>query len=303
MRFSIILPTFNRGSTYLKYAVESVIKQEFKDWELIIIDNNSTDNTIDLVESYNCEKITIHNISNDGIIAKSRNLGIENASGDFIAFLDSDDYWYPNKLKVCNDILVNNNVNLVCHGEKWEVDVNKSVMKKYGPKERFIFENMYNSGTSAVSSSAIVINKDLILKVGMFNISPEIITSEDYDLWLKISNIDHDIYFTEEILGVFRIHESSESSDVQKNSLSTELVLRNHYDQHPHNNKLNRDLALANLWSTSAKTLQIRGLYLESLKFYIKSLKKRFSIKVLFFIFTLFIPHKVLKFLYYDYRY
>ncbi len=303
MRFSIILPTFNRGSTYLRDAIESVINQEFKDWELIIIDNDSTDNTIELVESYNCKKITIYNINNEGIIAKSRNLGIENASGDFIAFLDSDDYWYPNKLKVCNDIIVNNKVNLVCHGEKWVVDVNKSIMKKYGPKERFIYENMYNSGTSAVSSSAVVINKNLILKAGMFDDSPEIITSEDYDLWLRISNIDHNIYFSEEILGVFRIHESSESSDVQKNSLSTELVLRNHFNKYPRNDKLNISMALSNLWSASAKTLQIRGLYLESLKFYIKSLKNRFSIKIIFFILTLFIPHKVLTFLYYDSKY
>lgn len=303
MRFSIILPTFNRGGSYLQDAVESVINQEFKDWELIIIDNNSTDNTIELVESYNCEKITIYNINNEGIIAKSRNLGIESASGDFIAFLDSDDYWYPNKLKICNEIIVNKKVNLVCHGEKWEVDVNKSVMKQYGPKERFIYENMYNSGSSAVSSSAIVINKDLILKAGMFDVSPEIITSEDYDLWLKISDIDHDIYFTEEILGVFRIHESSESSDVQKNSQSTALVLHNHFDKNSRNNKLNINMALSNLWSSSAKTLQIRGLYLESLKFYIKSLKKRFSIKVFFFTFTLLIPYKILKFLYYDYKY
>jgi len=302
MKFSIILPTFNRGGTYLRDAVESVINQEFKDWELIIIDNNSTDNTIKLIESYNCNKITMHNINNEGIIAKSRNLGIKNASGDFIAFLDSDDYWYPDKLRVCNEILINEKVNLVCHGEKWIENLDKSFMKKYGPRERFVYENMYNSGSSAVSSSAMVVNKDLILKAGLFDISPEIITSEDYDLWLKISDIDDDIYFTEEILGVFRIHNSSESSDIKKNSLSTELVLRNHFDKNTCNKKLNVDMALSNLWSASAKTLQIRGLYSESLKFYIKSLKKRFSIKVIFYIFTLFIPYRILKFLYYDCR-
>ena len=99
MKVSIILPTYNRASSFLKEAIDSVINQSYMNWELIVIDNNSTDNTIDLVESYKSNKIFIYQINNNGVIAKSRNLGIEKSSGDYVAFLDSDDFWYKNKLQ------------------------------------------------------------------------------------------------------------------------------------------------------------------------------------------------------------
>ena len=88
MKFSIILPTYNRAESFLSRAIESVINQTYIDWELIIIDNNSIDNTKNLIESYKNNQIKLYNISNNGNIAKSRNLGISKASGDYIAFLD-----------------------------------------------------------------------------------------------------------------------------------------------------------------------------------------------------------------------
>ncbi len=93
MKISIILPTYNRAGSYLKRAIDSVIKQSHENWELIIVDNNSIDNTKDLIKSYKSSKIKTYTINNDGNIAKSRNLGIDNSTGDYLAFLDSDDYW------------------------------------------------------------------------------------------------------------------------------------------------------------------------------------------------------------------
>ena len=109
MKVSIILPTYNRASSYLKEAIDSVINQSYMNWELIVIDNNSTDNTIDLVKSYKSNKIFIYQINNNGVIAKSRNLGIEKSSGDYVAFLDSDDFWYKNKLQKCVDEIKSDN--------------------------------------------------------------------------------------------------------------------------------------------------------------------------------------------------
>ena len=117
--FSIILPTYNRASTFLKEAIDSVFNQDYKNWELIIIDNNSSDNTLELIKKYNSEKISIYSINNNGIIAKPRNLGIKKSKGDYIAFLDSDDYWYKNKLQKCINAIKSGNYPIVCHGEKW----------------------------------------------------------------------------------------------------------------------------------------------------------------------------------------
>merc|ERR1711991_640976 len=71
-----------------------------KNWELIIVDNNSVDNTCKIINSYKCKKIKLFNIVNKGIIAKSRNFGIKNSNGKYIAFLDSDDYWFKEKLEI-----------------------------------------------------------------------------------------------------------------------------------------------------------------------------------------------------------
>ena len=119
MKVSIILPTYNRASSYLKEAIDSVINQSYMNWELIVIDNNSTDNTIDLVKSYKSNKIFIYQINNNGVIAKSRNLGIEKSSGDYVAFLDSDDFWYKNKLQKCVDEIKSDNFLIISHAEKW----------------------------------------------------------------------------------------------------------------------------------------------------------------------------------------
>ena len=96
--FSIILPTYDR-SNLIKTAIESVINQEYKNWELIIIDNYSKDNTEELVKNFSDKRIIFIKFKNNGIIAKSRNYGVKLAKGDYIAFLDSDDWWYPQKLK------------------------------------------------------------------------------------------------------------------------------------------------------------------------------------------------------------
>ena len=106
---SIIVPTFNREKK-LKKAIESVISQSYKEWELIIIDNNSSDNTETLIKNFQNNKIHFYKFKNDGIIAKSRNFGLSKSCGDFVCFLDSDDWWDNNKL-----FYVNLNINKGYH--------------------------------------------------------------------------------------------------------------------------------------------------------------------------------------------
>ena len=94
--FSIILPTFNRGNKISK-AIDSVINQSYKNWELIVIDNNSSDHTEKIVSSYNVDKISFYKYNNDGIIAKSEIMVFINQRRVYL-FLDSDDWWDEFKL-------------------------------------------------------------------------------------------------------------------------------------------------------------------------------------------------------------
>ena len=98
--FSIIIPTFNRDK-FIKKAINSVLNQTFKSWEIIIVDNNSKDNTEKITTEIKDNRIKFYKISNNGIIARSRNYGIEKSLGKYLAFLDSDDWWKKNKLELC----------------------------------------------------------------------------------------------------------------------------------------------------------------------------------------------------------
>ena len=99
--FSIVIPTFNQ-SNFLKESLNSVFNQDFKNFEVIVVDNFSKDKTQQVIKSYK-EKIIYRRIRNNGVIAKSRNIGIKKSRGKWIAFLDSDDYWSKSKLsKVFN---------------------------------------------------------------------------------------------------------------------------------------------------------------------------------------------------------
>ena len=299
MKISIILPTFNRAASFLGEAINSVINQSYENWELIIIDNYSTDNTIELVNSFNTKKISIYQINNDGIIAKSRNLGITKAKGEYIAFLDSDDYCDINKLQKCVEIIKKNNVSIACHAEKW-LSTNNCFNKKYGPSKNFEYLNMLSLGSSSVSTSAIVVKKELLVKAGMFREEKNIITAEDYDMWLNVSKIDNHIEFINEPLGVFRIHDTSQSSDIIFNTRSIINVLNFHLKKNNLQDTSIKQIAISRAWTNAAKTLQVNGKYIDALKTYKIAIQKKFSIKLIFYMISLLIPHRIFKLIYYS---
>ena len=98
--FSIVIPTYNRADL-LSRCIDSIIEQTFSDFEIIIVDNYSNDETKELVEQYKSRDTRIKFIQehNNGIIAHSRNVGVKAAVGEYIAFLDSDDEWKPEHLR------------------------------------------------------------------------------------------------------------------------------------------------------------------------------------------------------------
>ena len=114
---SIIIPTYNQAHLLVK-CLQSVLSQTLTNWEALVINNFSDDNTIEVVNRFNDPRIQLVNFRNYGIIAASRNQGIDRSNADFIAFLDSDDIWYPSKLKVCIKELTGDR-DLVCHNLKY----------------------------------------------------------------------------------------------------------------------------------------------------------------------------------------
>ena len=97
-KISIIIPTYNRKNELIR-AINSVLKQTYIFWELLIVDNHSSDGTLNYINSIDDHRIRFLSINNNGVIASSRNLGIRQSTGEYIAFLDSDDWWKDDKLE------------------------------------------------------------------------------------------------------------------------------------------------------------------------------------------------------------
>jgi glycosyltransferase involved in cell wall biosynthesis len=179
---SIIIPTYNRG-WIIKEAVDSVLAQDYKDFELIVVDDGSTDHTSDVLDSYR-DDIKIYYQKNKGVSA-ARNRGIAEASGKFIAFLDSDDLWLPQKLSRQIEFFNTTPDALICQTE--EVWIRSGV--RVNPKKRhkkpsgMIFEP--SLALCLVSPSAVMIRRSLLGIVGNFD--EALPACEDYDLWLRIS--------------------------------------------------------------------------------------------------------------------
>jgi len=179
---SIILPTYNRG-WIIEEAIDSVLAQNFKDFELIVVDDGSTDDTGQILDCYDQDLIVLRQ-SNKGVSA-ARNRGIAAAKGRLIAFLDSDDLWLPRKLSSQVDFLNSNPVAVINQTE--EIWIRNGV--RVNPKTRhhkfsgMIFEQ--SLALCLVSPSAAMMKRSLFDEVGLFD--EDLPACEDYDLWLRIS--------------------------------------------------------------------------------------------------------------------
>jgi glycosyltransferase involved in cell wall biosynthesis len=179
---SVILTTYNRGWV-LREAIDSVLAQDFRDFELIVVDDGSTDDTGQLLDAYDQDLIVLRQ-SNQGVSA-ARNRGIAAAGGRLVAFLDSDDLWLPGKLTRQVAFFSSNPAAVINQTE--EIWIRNGV--RVNPKTRhhklsgMIFEQ--SLALCLVSPSAVMIKRSLFDEVGLFD--EELPACEDYDLWLRIS--------------------------------------------------------------------------------------------------------------------
>ncbi len=179
---SVIIPTYNRG-WILKDAIESVITQKFNHFELIIVDDGSTDNTKEILDPYK-HRIKIIHQTNKGVSA-ARNAGITVSIGKYIAFLDSDDIWLPEKLSCQVDFFSSNPDAQICQTEEIWMKNGKKInpKKKHKKISGYIFEP--SLALCLVSPSAVMIKKNLFNDTGFFDES--LLSCEDYDMWLRVS--------------------------------------------------------------------------------------------------------------------
>jgi len=178
---SIIIPTYNRG-WIVRDAIDSVLGQTDTDFELVVVDDGSTDRTPEILDSYG-DRLRVIRQANQGVSA-ARNRGIGDSSGPLIALLDSDDIWLPGKISVQVDFFKKNPAALICQTE--EIWIRNGLRVNPGKRHRKPFGMIFEPSLELclVSPSAVMVRRELFEKVGLFDES--LPACEDYDLWLRV---------------------------------------------------------------------------------------------------------------------
>lgn len=219
---SIITPAYN-AEKYIKYTIESVIKQTYINWEMIIVDDASVDNTVCIIKNYQQKDKRIKLISlgkNQGV-ANARNKAIENAKGQYIAFLDADDYWENNKLQEQIKFMQDNNIVFSYHAYKLFDLSNKKQKTIFVPK-KLNYQELLKGNTTG-SCLTICLDRKVIK-----NIYFPKEKHEDYICWLNVlKQYNITAFGINKILGTYSIGKKSISSNKLKSAVWNWKVYRN----------------------------------------------------------------------------
>ncbi|MFC4209930.1 glycosyltransferase family 2 protein [Pedobacter lithocola] len=196
---SVIIPTFNRAKK-LRKCLLSLCEQTYKDFEVIVCDDGSKDDTKAVVQDFKDKLNIIYEYdTNFGGPARPRNRGLRIARGEFIAFLDSDDWWYPNKLLICSQFV--KDFDLIYH----DLDIYHDFEKPKGiAKGKVlagdIMKDLLLNGNVIVNSS-VLIRRSIVSLVGEISEDKSLIAVEDFDYWIRVAKVTNRFKYINQSLG------------------------------------------------------------------------------------------------------
>lgn len=224
-RVSIVIPTYNHAQ-FLGPALESVRAQTMPDWECIVVNNYSTDNTEAVVEALDDSRIRLINFRNEGVIAASRNMGIYEARSEWVAFLDSDDLWDRDKLECCLTTATPE-YDVISHPERFMRDDRIIHTSRVATAERVRYRTLLFNG-NCLSPSGTLVRKSWLDRLGGFDTDRALITAEDFDLWLRLAQNGARFTAISKCLGNFRVHDGQNSGSVVRHRDASLTVLERH---------------------------------------------------------------------------
>tara|TARA_Y100000590_G_scaffold470153_1_gene662363 strand:+ start:4052 stop:4954 length:903 start_codon:yes stop_codon:yes gene_type:complete len=215
---SVIMNCYN-GQQFLNEALDSLVEQTYKNWELVFWDNKSDDDSINIFNSYNDKRFKLYSAPNHTILYEARNKAIKKASGELIAFLDTDDYWSPNKLEKQVKLFEDNKVNLV-YGNFWIVNESSYFKKRIFTSKKLPTGKVLKSLLSEYTVGLLTImlrKKSLKNFDEMFNTKYDLLA--DYDFVLRFS-VDNYFECIQEPVACYRIHKNNMSNLEKEKQIS-----------------------------------------------------------------------------------
>lgn len=222
---SIIMPSFN-SEQYIEQAISSILKQTYKNWELFVIDDCSKDNTGSIVEEFSINdcRIKIIVLENNQGAAVARNIGLKNASGKYIAFLDSDDRWFPKKLEKQLEFMENRKIAFSFTSYEFIRESVNDKRKVVHVKEKMTYKDVLKD--TRIGTLTVMINRDM---TGEFKM-PLVRRGQDLLTWISILRRGFDAYGIDESLSEYRVVSGSLSNDKVTALKRTWDNYRNHLD-------------------------------------------------------------------------
>ena len=262
---SVVIPTYN-SAQYLSEAVDSVLRQSYSDFEIIIVDDASTDITGELLNKYlNNQKVSVMRLDICSGPAAARNAGLNMSKGDIIAFLDADDVWLPEKLDrqvqalkkdpesgwaYCNGLVVDQNLKKMYY-----------ITERWNQTEGMIYEDILLKSLW-VPISSVVIKREVFTHCGPFD--PDLRTVEDLDLFLRIAR-NYKCTYLKDPLFNYRVHNSNLSRIEERMEVGRLKVLDKLIDLHPeYESELrhihHRSVGIGMLWMRERKRARMHFL-------------------------------------------
>tara|TARA_Y100001958_G_scaffold160118_1_gene166604 strand:+ start:32981 stop:34378 length:1398 start_codon:yes stop_codon:yes gene_type:complete len=268
--FSIILPTYNQAK-FLETSVKSILNQTYENWELLIIDNCSKDETQKVINSFQDKRINSFKINNKGILANSRNFGIKKAKAEWICFLDSDDRWFPKKLLEVKKYIDQYEGDLYYHDLVFE---NKGLLfkKKISDKSKTIKKPIlkyFSENGNPIGQSSVVVKKNILKRVNYISVDKEKFSWEDFDTWIKICKITDKFIRVPITLGSIWIG-GENISNLERQIINTKKIKKHYYKTF--NKYLSKKNKNKNLW-----WLEYPSILKDFRKQNLDSLKKRLN--------------------------
>lgn len=235
---SVIIPVFN-SEAFIAEAIESVRAQSYSKWELILVDDGSTDCSKNIIQPF-LEDNRIHYVfqKNKGQ-GSARNTGIGYASGSLLAFLDADDTWDVHKLKAQVKIMQTDSPDLVFSRIRYISTGGAKLHKNMGSGTGIIrgFRGLFllGCGSIAIPNSSVMVKKESVMRVGKLSESKQKRNIEDYDLWFRLLLEGYSLYGLPEVLGSYRRHENQVTFDDSGQNLKfidyLEILSKRHPDK------------------------------------------------------------------------